>query len=299
MKRHLILFGALLFSAISFAQVTSEPEVVEPADSVKIIVDLSMTSNEWFIMDWVALDCTMYIWTWKPAEHPAGHPLENGIGSTAWKNSNPALRMKKEAEGIYSYTLVPTDFYEVDAATVYAEDIHFLIKPKDGGGYGDPDNKTEDLMLAVDPPISIKDPGFIFPNSFNPDDLISVVYEYDREDTTNNRMVWAQEDEDAYGIPKGPLGPDDVYIFAECTTADSSVYFFANNFTVDQFPELKMEYIGEGVYEKLLVPSDFFEPIIPAGSDIAEIRFVIQRRLFWSGSRHRTKKDAAFNFSCD
>ena len=301
MKRVSFFIIAILFFGRSFAQVTSEPVVVDPSDSVKIIVDLSQTSNDWNILDWAALDCTMYIWTWEPAEHPAGHPLVNGIGGSPWKSSNPALAMKKEAENIYSYTMVPTEFYEVDAATVYSKDIHFLVKPKDGGGYGDPDNKTEDLVLMVDPPITVKDPAFIFPTSFDANDLIVVVYEYSREDTTNDRMVWTSLEADFYPDvdQAGPLGPDDVFIYSECTTSDSTVYYFANSFTVDQYPDLKMEYIGNGVYEKMLVPSEFFAPLLPAGAEIAEMRFVVQRRYFASGSKHRTAKDASYNYSCD
>ncbi|MEZ5172923.1 MAG: hypothetical protein R2850_05325 [Bacteroidia bacterium] len=59
--------------------------------------------------------------------------------------------MTNEGGLVYSYTMVPTEFYEVDAATVYENDIKFLVKPKDGGGYGIP-SKSEDLTFEVNPP---------------------------------------------------------------------------------------------------------------------------------------------------
>ena len=66
----------------------------------------------------------MYMWTWNPAELPAGDDNHNG----SWDESNENLKMTAEGGGIFSYTMIPTEFYKVDAATVYEKDFSFLIK---------------------------------------------------------------------------------------------------------------------------------------------------------------------------
>ncbi len=117
--------------------VTSDPnDYTNPTQSVKIIVDLNQLDQTIEHVQLLIADADsskdLFIWTWKPFEHPAGHPLANGFGAQAWKNSNDTLKMTKEADHIYSYTMIPTEFYGVDAATVFTEDIHFLVKPKMG-----------------------------------------------------------------------------------------------------------------------------------------------------------------------
>src|SRR6056300_496768 len=116
MKKIIVSIFALFAIAISgnlFSQAAylDKPEEFAPDKPCKIMVNLKLTSNEWGIVE-IAQTEDMYIWTWKPTEHPAGHPLANGIGGAAWKNSNEALKMTKEDEGLYSFTMTPTEFYE-------------------------------------------------------------------------------------------------------------------------------------------------------------------------------------------
>ena len=106
----LLLF---LFSIGLKAQVSTEPsEDIKPDEPLKIIVDISKLDaslDHVVNLQTAAADGEdLYIWTWSPAEHPVGHPLTNGLGAQAWKNSNDSLKMTLEAPNIYSYT-IPID----------------------------------------------------------------------------------------------------------------------------------------------------------------------------------------------
>lgn len=298
----------LIFTAIvsfmvnvTFGQVSTDPIEFTPDQEIKIIVDLNATSNDWGIVEIAASGEDMYIWTWNPFEWGANDSLANGLGSQAWKNSNPVLKMTKEAEGVYSYTMTPTEFYAVDAATVYDKDIEFLVKPLDGGGYGDPDRKTEDLKVAVDPAITVRDPGYAFPVNPSADDVIQINYDYSRENFSDGRM---QKRNSSCEIEM--LGEDEVWMFAEATTVDSSKYVISNFFTVSQNPDLLMDYEGEGTYVRYIIPNEFFADVIPAGSEIISVRFVPMTDYFLvnpSGAgceihENRTGKDIVIDLSC-
>lgn len=270
------------------AQVSTEPaeaDEIDPDGSLKIIVNLTQldATKDYVqnLQDAAADGEDLYIWTWSPAEHPAGHPLVNGTGERPWQNSNDTLRMTKEAENIYSYTLIPTQFYEVDAQTVYENDIHFLVKPKNGGGYGDPDRKSDDLSVAVDPPSLERNAAYFFPGRFQQDDL--VVFYYDNKLEEKASMQNMNEGE--------------VYFYAQATLSDSSVVRIANNpFSVGNFPELAMDFYGDGIFKKYFVPRRFFN--IPANQNIIKLTFFLQKKVFFSGD-DRIDYDVLAELGCD
>lgn len=268
MKYALLALSCLLTAGMS-AQVTTEPEEVDPNAEVKIIVDISkLDATKEHVQNLqtdAAAGLDLYIWTWSPNEHADGHPLANGVGAAAWKNSNEALKMTKEAENIYSYTMTPVDFYEVDAATVYTKDIMFLVKPKDGGGFGDPDRKSDDLTILVDPPNVIRNPAFIFPNVVTEDDLVTLIYENGKEDKVSMQN----------------LDPADCYVYSAATLSDSSTVIIENFFSVGTNPELQMDYIGDNTFRKFIYPRAFFN--VPQGLSITKLSFVIMRQQFLSG----------------
>ena len=151
--------------------------------------------------------------------------------------------MKNEGPNVYSWTIIPTEWYEVDAATVYNEDIHFLVKTKDGGGYDDPDTKSNDLMVAVDPPKLERDPSYTFPEVGQEDDVFTIYYENYRETKPSMQN----------------LGPDEVYVFAQATLSDSTtVEIEPSFFTVGTNPQLKMDYVSSGSFRKFIYPKEFF-----------------------------------------
>lgn len=277
---------AMLVVVAAGAQVTSEPaENIDPADSVKIIVDLDQLDiTQDYVQNLIAdadAGLDLFIWTWKPAEHPAGHPLVNGLGGAAWKNSNPALMMTKEAEHLYSYTMVPTEWYEVDAGTVYQEDIHFLVKPKDGGGYGDPDRKSGDLVLKIDPPATDRSPVYNFPSKPGPDDVMTIVYDNWRETKPSMQN----------------LNPDSAYIHAECKLVSGTVIKVPNNYFDDpiQYPDAQMVEVEEGVFEWLIIPERYFK--LQAGQEIDEINIIVRKPIFLGGNE-RVDNDMIVTIKC-
>jgi hypothetical protein len=280
------LFCSLLIGGYSVsAQVSTEPaEDINPEESLKIIVDISkLDASQEHVVNLQTAAASgedLYIWTWSPAEHPATHPLTNGLGAEAWKNSNDTLRMTKEAEDIYSYTLTPTEFYEVDAATVYANDIKFLVKPKDGGGFGDPDFKSEDLIVPIDPPKLERDPGYAFPAFASDNDIMAIVYENGRETKVSMQN----------------LGADECYFFPVATLSDSTtVNIEPFLFSAGNNPMLKMDYQGGQTFRKLIHPRSFFN--IPDGLSITKMDIAIIRKVYGS-SADRSDSQIDYPMSC-
>lgn len=286
MKLNKILAAFILLVGFSLkAQVTTEPsENIDPTQTLKIIIDISqLDASQDYVQNLQAAAASgldLYIWTWSPYEFPAGSPKANGTGATPWKNSNELLKLTKEGPNIYSYTMVPTEFYEVDAATVYQKDIKFLVKPKDGGGYGDPDAKSDDLTINIDPPKLERDPGYIFPENGQMDDIFTLYYENDRESKASMQN----------------LDPQDCYIYAEATLSDSTIIKVVPNFfAVASHPELMMDYTGSHTFRKFIYPAEFFT--VPQGKAITQMKFVIMRQQFTSG-KDRIDYDIVAKLGC-
>lgn len=259
-----IALGALIYlNSYGQKAYLEDPDNFDPTKPCKIMVNLNNTDNEWGIIEAAAGGEDMYIWTWSPAEHEAGHPLSNGTGSQAWKSSNEALKMTKEDDGIYSYVLTPTEFYEVDAAIVYDKDIKLLVKPKDGGGYGDPDVKTEDLVIIVDPPVGPVAKIEVFPAPYLEDTLL--IKQDDVFTITYNNTV--EEKVSMQGVT-------DLYLYAQAFDENETRYSLASNAKrVGDFPQLQMQNLGNGIFRKGIVPERFFT--IPDGVNIVRMEFII------------------------
>ncbi|MCH8554102.1 MAG: hypothetical protein LAT76_03030 [Schleiferiaceae bacterium] len=261
MKKILVTLLAALFVHVSMAQVvTTDPEEIDPTASVKIIVNLNAMDGSiehvQNLQSDAAAGLDIYFWTWLPKEHGPSHPLVNGTGGAPWKNSNDLLRMTLESPGVYSFTMVPVDFYEVDPADVYERDIHFLVKPKDGGGFGDPDRKSDDLKVEVSPPVTQRKPVFGFPTFVQQDDIFIITYDNKREEIV--------------GMQNANAG--DVYLFSTATLADSSQVTVTNYFAVGSNPDLEMDYLGNGLFQKIVVPFEFFG--LTPGQQISSMRFI-------------------------
>ena len=256
---------ALTGNLFSQAAYLDKPEEFDPTKPCKIMVNLKLTSNDWGIVE-IAQTEDIYIWTWKPKEHPAGHPLANGIGGAAWKNSNDALKMTKEGEGLYSFTMTPTEFYETSAANVYKEDFHFLLKPKDGGGYGDPDRKTEDLSVSVDPPAG---PVVKF--------LTVPLGRGEKKDTigTTTKDVFSIVYNNTAEEKASMQNAEELYVFAVAYDETGAAYQIAANARkAGDFPQLKMKMTKAGTFQYSCIPEKLFNAV-PAGQKIIRIEFQI------------------------
>lgn len=286
MKKILYSALALCFGVVVNAQVSSEPaENIDPTASVKIIVNLDQLDiTQDYVQNLIAdadAGLDMYFWTWKPYEFPAGSPKVNGLGGAPWKNSNPLLVMTKEATHIYSITMVPTDFYEVTAATVYKEDIHFLVKPLDGGGYGDPDRKSGDLALKIDPPATDRDPIYAFPAKVAEDDVITIVYDN-----------WREEKESMKNLDE-----DSAYIHAECKLMSGTVIKYPPNYfsSPTDYPDAKMMLVDDGVFNFYFVPEDYFS--LTPTQEIDEIKIIVRKPVY-TGGNERVQDDLIITVKC-
>lgn len=279
---HYLVLVILVASKMNAQVVTSDPnDYTNPTQSVKIIVDLNQLDQTIEHVQLLIADADssrdLFIWTWKPFEHPAGHPFANGIGAQPWKNSNDTLRMTKESDRIYSFTMIPTEFYGVDAAAVYTEDIRFLVKPKDGGGYGDPDRKSTDLVFEINPPSIEKEVVYSFPSNALQDDFVRIVYDNDRDTLAAMQNIIAGE---CFVHLKA--------ILTDGTIVQPSPYFDAGN-----NPELEMKDRGAGTFEKTIIPEIFFG--LQGGQKIDVLIAVVFKK---AAIYVRVEKDLVVDMSC-
>jgi hypothetical protein len=223
-----------------------EPESPDVTQTIRLYIDLDKTTNQ----SLAGLTGPFYIWTWNPAELPAISSKVNGTGDKPWKNSNDVLKMTKDdAKGdrVYYYEMIPTEFYEVAATEVYSKGISFLVKPKDGGGYGDPDLKTEDQVLKVVPPKTTR--GFIYqlPATILPNEITNIFY--------NNPI-------DTIPGMKN-LAEGDAYLWIKCTGTDTLsgltvTYQPSSFFLAGSNPALAMQKDETGKFYLTMIPSQFF-----------------------------------------
>jgi hypothetical protein len=140
------------------------------------------------------------------------------------------------------------------------------VKPKDGGGYGDPDRKTEDLLVVVDPPVGPVVKFLTVPLgrgekkdtiATTTQDVFSIVYNNTAED-----KVSMQNAEDLY-----------VYPIAYDETG-ASYLIAANARRAGDFPILKMKTTKKGTFQYSCIPEKLFNAI-PIGRKIIRIEFQI------------------------
>ncbi|MFN3951484.1 MAG: hypothetical protein ACK4KT_03660 [Thermaurantimonas sp.] len=294
MKKIFLILAAFGMASlqINAQAVTSEPLEIDPSKPVKLIVNLANLDQNLDFVQNLIQDANdgkdIYIWTWKPREHPTGHPLVNGTGSQPWKNSNDALKMTKESNLVYSFTFLPSlkDWYEVDAATVYKEDVHFLVKPKDGGGYGEPDRKSPDLVLKVDPPATVRPPAFFFPSKPQTDDIVAIIYDNAREDKPS----------------MANLDPDSAYLAVSVVDSAGITYNLSTAFNAGDNPNMKLRYKGNGMFRNVIIPREFIEQNrpsnLPADAVIRKMKIVIVKKRFLTGL-DRSNYEIEINFDCN
>jgi hypothetical protein len=178
-----------------------EPDVTKP---VRLYVDLNKTTNT----SCKENEGPFYIWTWKPVELGDDNPYVNGTGDKKWKNSNELLKMTKDdskGDFVWYYEMTPTAFYGVPASEIYSKGISFLVKPKDGGGYGSPDIKTEDLTINISPPKLVRGVTYQFPAVILDNELTTIVYNNPADTVATMQN----------------LEEGDAYLWIKCTAVDT------------------------------------------------------------------------------
>lgn len=269
-------FSLVLAASNLFAQKAylADPENFDPEAETTFMVDLTKCDNQ----NLVGNAGPLYMWTWNPAELPATDPNANG----SWTASNPALEMTNEGGDIWSFTLIPTEFYKVDKGTVYKNDFSLLVKALDGSDAGAGEMKTEDLSIAVDPPVTPAQVVAGFPSVANTDDVFTIVYDNLEEEKETMQNLSDSET---------------LFAMLEFTLSDSSVVKPYSIFTIQENPELQMTAQGEGRFTLSMVPEAFFADLIPAGMTIIslEVKGIVRERYLPANQSNAT---LVFPFGC-
>jgi len=203
-------------------------------------------------------DTTVYLWTWNPSGPAAG----NGD----WDNSAEHQLMTKVGPKLYSMTFVPTEYYGVDGLQLFSRGISCLAKLKNGypvEGFNF-EAKSEDIHIDIIPQLCAAR-ICIFPELREPDDFLTITYD-------NTKEV-------LYEGLQG-MGDDDCYLYLLGKVDAFTSYEYAPASEVFQFPELKMESIGEGKFRTTIIPEDFFAGILGEGEALSEIWYYIVREGF-------------------
>jgi len=103
------------------------------------------------------------------------------------------------------------------------------------------------------------------------DDIVTLRYENWREDKASMQN----------------LAEDDCYVYAKVIFTDATFSQIENTFNVGNNPKLKMNYIGDGNFEMLIVPSEFFT--VPANKTIDYLEFIAMKKVFATGADRVTE----------
>jgi hypothetical protein len=286
MKSILATIFTLFTSYTLVAQVAwvepKKPDVTKP---VRIYCDISKATAATADDMKAKPDGPYYIWTWKPVEARVDS-LVNGTGDKPWKSSNDRLIMRKdESKGpnVWYYEMIPTEFYGVEASVVYAQGISFLVKPKDGGGYGDPDVKTEDFNLTIDPPSVERGILYAIPRTVFGDQITTLVYDNPNEPKLSMKN----------------LNDGDVYMHIVATAKDSlgaSITIEPNKFfKVTDNSKLKMKRLADGRFKITMIPNSFLS--VPAGYTLFDIELTVRKKNY-SSVADQTDKKTKLLFGC-
>ncbi len=291
MKKLLISIFIVLFAVGAKAQLAwVEPDPTIATQEITIYVDLSKLDLSLEHNQLLANSPgPMYIWTWKPFEHPTGTDKANGTGEQPWKSSNELLKMTaapEKGEKVWKYTMIPTAFYEVSATAVYSSGLAFLIKPKDGGGYGDPDIKSNDILLPIVPPKTDKGAVYPFPSVTLDKEITTLVYDNNAEKKVTMQNL-----------------PDDteLYVYLKATAKDTatgvlSTYQPSSFFQVTSNPKLKLTSNGNGIWNLYMIPNTFYGILPTQVLTEMEVRV---RKKDWMSDDDTSKDIPIIKFGCE
>lgn len=233
-----LLFGASL--QLSAQKIWTDPVAYDsPEDSVTIFVDLTQMDCDKLVGNAGPL----YLWSWMPAE-----PL---VGNGDWAASNTDLALTDEGDDVWSFTMLPTEFYGVTAQEVYDSDIFFLVKGLDGGSGGDcssagDENKTEDLTLVIEAPGVAVQKVYGFPSPTEEDsiyitsgDIFTLIYNNAIEEKASMQ------------------NPGDLYVYARAYDTDGGEYKPSTIGQAGSNPALKMTQDG-AIYNWSIIPQSLF-----------------------------------------
>ena len=266
-------------ASAQFAYFLPNPPNVK--DSLTIYVDLSQDPT---CTKLIGTQEQLYIWTWVPND-----PL---IGLGTWGNSNEALKMKNEGNNIWSFKMVPTEFYGVEDKVLYEKGIKFLAKKKNGGQGGDCSDaggefKTSDISLTIPAPAGVVKKVLSYPEVVEKDtlftrsdDVFTLIYNNFVEEKLSMQNV------------------SNMALYIRLLGSDGKNYTpialgqLANN------PQINMTNKGGGVWHFSMIPDRFFASYLPAGVKVKRLRIQLVT-LPLCGGDCSVDGEYYFNFKCD
>jgi hypothetical protein len=258
----LILVGSQLVAQTAWI----EPTPIDPEEEITIYVDINKTSCP----ELASIGQDLYMWTWKPNELPDGDELANGT----WDDSNEAMKMTDEGGGVYSYTLVPTEFYKVSGDAVFEEGFCLLVKADDGAGGATScsEDKTEDLCVEVEPPVLFRPKIYSIPQRIiedtiptSADDIFTLVYDHKLEEK------------------QALVDANTFYVFAKGIGTDNKEYLVATPNQLSNTPSLKMEERGNDKHYWTVVPERIFKDLLPDGVELSALDLRVAKEGASSG----------------
>jgi hypothetical protein len=251
--------AAALFTAISAgAQVAwVTPSPTDVTGVVRVYIDLLHPDcNCPLLADWAlpeppADEPDLFIWTWQPAD-----PAHSG-GNGQWANSNPNNVMKQDPNNPAHWykEMVPTLFYGVEPAAVYATGISFLIKRKNGSdtGQGEPKSADQNVPLV---PLTCVDRVCTFPQKWWQDEYLFITYDNNQELNAALRN----------------MGPDEARIYYRYSINGGAPVQLQGD---ENDPRFRLKYDGDGFFSIAMLPEEFFN--VPEGSTITSLRLFITK----------------------
>jgi len=247
------------------AEIKLMVNVADPACECDLLIDADIAGD------------SLYIWTWEPSDPPGG----NGN----WNASNLDMKMTSEGDNIWSFTMVATQFYSVDASTIYDDGISFLTKKYDGSAIDGAEPKSVDFHVTVDPPGCV-DKVCAFPGIFREDDYLTIIYDNFLESNPGLQNI---DPDDCYFIPVAVAGGQEYkYINNE----------FSQNIATEH-PELNMFFEGNGKFASTILSDTFFRQMsenpVPDGVPIEVIKVKFRKSAFTGNISNSSELE----FQCD
>lgn len=265
MKNHITFFGALVLAVATQAQTAYVlPSPTDANEELTLYIDVNQSTDGVSGNALKAIltdnpDEDVYLWTWSPAD-----PVQ---GNGTWGESAEHMKLTKISNLLYSITFLPTEFYGVDGAQLFANGISCLAKLRNGNDFDgeyDGEAKTEDLRIDIIPRLCDRR-LCIFPEVREEDDFITITYDNSQEEIAGLMDI----------------GSEDCYIYMNARISNFVFYEFTPAGNVTSTPELQMEPVpGQpGKFRIIFIPRDFFN-MVPPEQNIRDIVFRIMRPGF-------------------
>lgn len=290
----LVLLTAMTYS--NAQKITYDPPVPDPDLPMTIVIDLEATETT-TLADY-AVTPDIYVWTWIEG---LGDSPTNGTG---WSSSDERNKMTKVGTTgkKYTFTYGPTlkAHFQKDAQDLWGKKLGCLAKAKDGAG--NPENKTENMLITIPTPPS--GPQLVATHPLKVLDTVQV----DRNDIVT--FIYNNALDTLVAMHNPPLGPDDVAVFTRVYFyGDAAPYNFSPPSTYDSNPALSMKAVAgstTGEYRLSFIPNQFFtvdngcNPVIisklAAGIPITKITMRVVKKRAAAGTVNPINGPATYPF---